>query len=238
MCTAHPVPADAYSPDADRAGRSAPAPEWVVYFVARLMLFLIRHLANFRRRQTARMPEWWVTVPEYPPGSTQELAASRRGAFGNLITTMCWLDGIGPDHKDWPYLRRTILAFGGSVRLLDGRKHPRSWWNRPEIVPGLRGDLPDHPTAASLLARRLAADSLSLEPLPEPAIAAHARAAHAGPKAHACLAHAESPSLWRLVLARAATGPPVRPGTGPPLYAGTGPPIGPPSDHDDQYRYA
>jgi hypothetical protein len=234
MCTAHPVPADAYPPDPDRAGRavSASTPEWVVYFVARLMLFLIRHLAAFRRRQTARMPSWWVTVPEYAPGSAQELAASLRGAFGNLITTMCWLDGIGPGHKDWPYLSRTIVAFGGSVRLLDGRRHPRSWWNRPEIVPGLNGDLPEHPTAASLLAQRLAADALLPVPVSGLATAPYAQAAHG------CIAHAMLPALWRQVFARAATGPPVRAGTGPPLYAGTGPPIGPPSDHDDQFCYA
>jgi hypothetical protein len=239
MCDRQPVPADAYSPDADRAGRGAcaPPPEWVVAFVARLLLFVLRHLAAFRQRGVAPTPSWWMHVPEYAPGSTQAYAAALRGPFGNLITTMCWLDGIGPGHQDWGYISRTILAFGGSLKPLDGHKHPRPWWNSREILPGMFDGLPEQPIAASPLAQRLAADALSPVPAPERAAAAHA------PADEACLASTLLPAFWRRVLARAGTGPPVRGDTGPPIRAGTDPPthacvslpIGPPANPDQQF---
>ena len=108
------APADAASPDADRAGPDAPAPlpEWVVHFVT-LLIRLILQLSLAARSRRARLPSWWHERPDLPAASAQALAASVRGEFGTAIAWMCRRRGIGPGHPDWPYLSRAIVAFGG-----------------------------------------------------------------------------------------------------------------------------
>ena len=193
----HTDTTDADSPDADRAGLTVPAtlPALLLEFLTLLIRQMLRQWLPARARL---MPSWWVTLPDCAPGSTQELAASIRGPFGHAMAHMCRYWGYGPGHQDWPYLRRSILAFGGSLKGVDGRKHPQPWHDTPEIIPGMiRADATTTPTAAALLAQRLAADLPP--PPPQPVLAAGA-----GP--------AVSPAPLRPVLARAATGPP----TGPP----------------------
>jgi hypothetical protein len=224
MCTTRTAPAEAYSPDADRAGPAAfaPPPEWLIRLLVLLIMFLIEHVRAFReRRRRPGLPSWWITRPDMAPGSTQELAASVRGSFGTAIAVMCRQWGIGPGHKDWAYVSRTILAFGGSLQGLDGRKHPQPWWETPEIVPGMiRADTDAKPTAASLLAGQIAADAQSPVPNAAPTCAKPicaepicAERAYARPVL--------SPAFWWLILAR----------------TGTGPPIGPPLDRDRQFYY-
>jgi hypothetical protein len=186
-----------------------------------LIHFLLENVPAFRRRRCARLPSWWVHRPDMAPGSTQELAASVCGPFGNAIALMCRHWGFGPGHKDWPYLSRMILAFGGSLHGVDGRKHPQPWWETPEVVPGMiRADAATKPSAASLLAAQIAADSRSPVPSAQATCAALARTA----PARAAPAHAEpavSRAFWWLVFAR----------------AGTGPPTGPPVVRDDRFRH-
>ena len=112
------APAEAYAPDADRAGPDAPAhpPEWLVRCLALLIFFLLEHLHAVRLRRSRRLPSWWQDRPDLPAGSAQAEAASIRGPFGNAIAWMCRRRGIGPGHTDWPELSRAIVAFGGSVK--------------------------------------------------------------------------------------------------------------------------
>lgn len=201
MSAPHTALADASSPDADRAGPEALLPDWVVHFLTQLILFVLQHMHAMRPRRTRTLPSWWVRRPDLTPGSIQELAASIRGAWGNEIARMCRLRGIGPEHEDWAYLSRTILAFGGSLRGLDGRKRPQPWWETPEIVPGMiRADAAASPPAASPRSPQPIAE------VPPP-----------GPKAAPELRrHLSWAALCRTGLARAGPGP----STGPPAVQG------------------
>ena len=199
MHPAHTVPAEAYSPDADRAGPATAArlPELLLEFLTLLIRSMLRQCLGAWSPRGRLLPSWWVTLPDCVPGSTQELAASIRGPIGHAMAHMCRYLGFGPEHKDWPYLSRSILAFGGSLAGVDGRKYPRPCLETHWIIPAVIGpDAPATPTAASLLAAPLAAT--------EPPLAAQPVPAGVGP--------AVSPAPVRPVLARAATGPP----TGPP----------------------
>jgi hypothetical protein len=203
------APAEAYAPDADRAGPDALAhsPDWLVRCLALLIFFVLEHLLALRPHRSVGLPSSWQDRPDLPPGSAQAMAASRRGAFGNAIVWMCRSRGIGPGHPDWPELSRAIVAFGGSVKGFRAGLPACGllWWENPNIAPGMTGETAATPAAAaiaSLLARQAAADAPPLVP--------HAVRAAAG--------HARFPASWlsescRQVFARAGTGPP----TGPPL---------------------
>ena len=111
------TPADAYSPDADRAGPDASArmPEWLVHLIALFIHFMLKRMLAAQLRRS-RLPSWWDDRPDLPAGSTQSEAASIRGPFGRSIAWMCRRRGIGPGHPDWPELSRAIVAFGGSMK--------------------------------------------------------------------------------------------------------------------------
>ena len=196
------APVHASSPDADRAGPDAPLPEWVIRLIALVIRFnLQRSLAARSRR--ARLPSWWHDRPDLPPASIQALAASIRGQFGNAIAWMCLRRGIGPGHADWPYLARTIVAFGGSLERFRAGDPPwgLQWWENPNVVPGMIGLTPETPAAtamALLLARQEVADA----PAPD-AVAAEA--------AHVPLPASWLPASWRQGFVRLGTGPPTRP---------------------------
>ncbi len=89
------APADACSPDADRAGPdvSARLPEWVVHLLALVIRFILEHSLAARSRRSP-LPSWWHDRPDLPLGSAQAAAASVRGAFGNSIAWMCLRRGI------------------------------------------------------------------------------------------------------------------------------------------------
>ena len=206
MCTRHTAPAEAHAPDPDRAGPDAPAPvpERLLQLLILLIDFLLQHVPALRRRHLARLPSWWVDVPEYQPGSTQALAASVRGAFGNAIARMCRQRGIGPGHPEWPYLSRTIVAFGGSLAGFQAGAppSPREWWESHRILPAVvAAPLP----APSPLSRLPAEDSLA------PAAGFLSPSAATVP---AEAGHAPLPASWLRPLARAGTGPPI----GPPAH--------------------
>jgi hypothetical protein len=210
------APADAYAPDADRDGTGASGllPEWLVHLMALVIRFILeRSLTTGTHR--FRLPSWWHYRPDLPPGSVQQLAASRRGAFGNAIAWMCRRRGIGPGHPEWPELARAIVAFGGSVRGFRAGLPAcgLQWWENPDIIPGMTGEITATPAAtamALLLSRPEAADA----PPPLPIVVPD----DAGP--------AVSPAPRRPVFAHAATGPP------------TGLPTGPPAKRDYQICHA
>ncbi len=203
------VPAEAYAPDADRAGTDAPAqlPEWLVHCLALMIFFLLKRLLAGRPRRPIRLTQWFHERLDLPPGSAQEEAATIRGPFGNAIAWMCRRRGIGPGHPDWPELSRAIVAFGGSVKGFRAGMPARGlqWWDDPNAMPGMTGEIAATPAAAAmaaLIARLAAADTPPAVPHVAPGEAAHAR----------------SPASWlsescRQVFARARPGPP----TGPPL---------------------
>jgi hypothetical protein len=166
MSNALSVPADACSPDANRDGTGASArlPEWLVHLVALVVRFLLECTLAGRSRRRVTLPSWWNCRPNLPSGSVQQLAASRRGHFGNAIAWMCRRRGIGPDHPDWPELRRAIIAFGGSVKGFRPGLPALGlqWWENPQILPGAIGDIAETPAAtalASLLSRQHVADA-------------------------------------------------------------------------------
>jgi hypothetical protein len=194
MSAPHTAPAEAYAPDADRAGpdSSAEVPEWLVHLLALLILFLLTHMPAVRRRHNARLRSRQVDRPEHPPGSAQAVDASVRGPFGQAIGRMSRHRGIGPEHKDWPDLSRAIEAFGSGLRGPDGSKRPRRWWEALMTVPGMiRADIAPTPATEPLLSSQPSASSPPPEPAAEPAVL---------------------PASPRRVRARASTGPP----TGPP----------------------
>ncbi|MGA3398884.1 MAG: hypothetical protein ABSC95_06665 [Acetobacteraceae bacterium] len=200
-------PAQAYAPDADRAGPEGTAhlPEWLVHCLARLILFLLEHWLADRRGRSPRLPAWWHDRPDLPLASAQAEAASVRGSFGRSIAWMCRRRGIGPGHPEWPELSRAIVAFGGSLKGFRAGAPPRGlyWWENPDLVPGMIGATAAAPTEATTalrLARGAVADTLA------PVL--NAVAAEAG---HVLVAAAWVAASWRAF---------VRPGTGPP----TGPP--------------
>jgi hypothetical protein len=213
------TPADADSPDADRAGPDASArlPEWLVQLIATLLHTMLRCMRAARWRN-ARLRAWCHERPDLEPGSGQHLAAVIRGAFGNSIAWMCLYDGIGPGHRDWPALSRAILAFGGSLRAFDPGRRGRPamgqpWWGNPYVMPGVAAPQREIPAAGALAAllERDAADGAS------------APAGAAAPVPHAAAARepepdsAPIPTSWRSPIARVAIGPP----TGPPQSWGS-----------------
>ena len=70
------APAEAYAPDADRAGPDAPArpPEWLVHWLALLIFFLLEPLNAVRLLRSGRLPVM-VAGPAGPAGG---LGAGRR----------------------------------------------------------------------------------------------------------------------------------------------------------------
>ena len=136
------APAEAYAPDADRAGPDASAqlPEWLVHLPRPADPLPAR--AHARRSPAPLLPAaspGGTDRPDLPAGSTQAEAASIRGPFGNAIAWMCRRHGIGPGHKDWPELSRAIVAFGGSLKGFRAGAPAcgLQWWENPNVVPGM-----------------------------------------------------------------------------------------------------
>ncbi len=204
------APAEAYLPDADRAGPDAPEdlPEWLVHCLALLILFLLESLLAVCPRGSSRLASWWQDRPDLPPGSAQAEAASIRGPFGTTIASMCRRHGIGPGHADWPELSRAIVAFGGSLEGFRAGAPPcgLQWWDNPNIVPGMS---PGFGAPAAATASLWQLQAVANAPPPAP----HAMRAEA--------AHARLPASWltasaRHIFARAGPGP----STGPPRCPG------------------
>ncbi len=206
------TPADACSPDADRAcpDASAPPPEWLVHLLALVIRFILGRMLAGRSR-CSPLPSWVHERPDLPLASTQAEAASLRGPFGRSIAWMCRRRGIGPGHPDWPYLSRTIVAFGGSVKGARPGLPALGllWWENPNVTPGCIGETRATLAAtamASLLSRLAAAAAPT--PAPKNIVRSDAEPALL-------------PAFRRRVSARAATGPPTgRPAiTGPPALS-------------------
>jgi hypothetical protein len=140
MRTPTTAPADAYAPDADRAGIDAPAqpPEWLVRALALLLFFLQEPINAVRMLRFGRLTPWWHDRPDLPAGSAQAYFASVRGNFGTSIRWMCIRHGIGPGHKDWPEVSRAIVAYGGSLDGFWAGAPPKGlkWWEIPGVIPG------------------------------------------------------------------------------------------------------
>ena len=166
MSNALSVPADACSPDPNRDGTGASArlPEWLVRVITLIIGFILERTLTGRSRRDVRLPSWWHYRPDLPSGSVQQLAASRRGHFGNAIAWMCLRRGIGPGHPNWPELRGAIITFGGSVKGFRAGRPALGlqWWENPQIMPGAIGAIAETPAAAtlaSLVSRQQVADT-------------------------------------------------------------------------------
>jgi len=202
------MPADAYSPDADRAGPDASLrlPERFVRFLLLLVFPVREHWLAICHHRTGPLPEWWNYRSDLPPGSVQQYAAWRRGEFGTAIAWMC-RRGIGPEHKDWPQIRCAIIAFGGSVKGFRPGLPAcgLQWWENPHVLPGAIGAIVETLAAeamALLLSRRIVATPQLPIPVSQAGSAGHTHAVLAAPP--------------RKMFAHAATGPPI----GPPHVGG------------------
>ena len=200
-------PAEAYTPDADRAGSDGHecVPEWVVHFLALLILFLLEHVEALSLRRSLGLPSRWQDLPS---GSPQVEAASVRSSLGTAIAWMCRRHGIGPGHPEWPEMSRAIMAFGGTLAgyRTDAPPCMLQWWTNPNTVPGVvPGFGAPAAGAASLLQLQAVANAAAPAPNVMQGTGAHAR----------------SPASWvsvagRHVFARAGPGP----STGPPRCPG------------------
>jgi len=206
------VPAEAYLPDADRAGPDARAQlsEWLARYLALLIFFLTQPVDAVRLLRSGRLAPWWHDRPDLPAGSAQAYFASVRGAFGNSIRWMCLRHGIGPGHPEWPELSRAIVAFGSSLEGFRAGAPPCGllWWENPGVIPGMvlvPGFGAFAAAPASLLEQQAVANALPPAPSATQAAAAHAR-----------LPASWLPASVRQFLARAGPGPP----TGPPGCSG------------------
>src|SRR3984957_12485510 len=163
-------PAQAYAPDADRAGPEGTAqmPEWLLPLITRLILFMLEHYLAGRLRRGHRRPPWWLDQSrrDLPPGSAQAEAAVERGPFGRSIAWMCRCRGIGPGHADWPELSRAIVAFGGSLKGFRAGAPALGllWWQTPNLGPGMVGETAAARSADAIalrLARQVGAATLA-----------------------------------------------------------------------------
>jgi hypothetical protein len=174
-----------------------------------LIFFLQRPWSAIRMYRAGWLaPSWWDDRPDLPLASAEAYFASVRGAFGNSIRWRCLRYGIGPGHKDWPYLSRTIVAFGGSLEGFRAGAPPTGlhWWENPGVIPGLVIDSSEPSAATVALLKQLAGANV-------PPSASH--------EMHAEAAHARLPAAWlaasrQYVFARAGPHPP----TGPPHCPG------------------
>ena len=216
MHASQPIPAGAFATDANRHGEAVSAPpEWLAYLLARLIHLMLRTMRVLRPRSLSYLPDWMLERPDLPASSALALAASVRGEFGTAIAWMCMRRGIGPGHRHWPYLAHSIVAFGGSLQGVDGRRYPMQWWESHWASPAVVRPDPAPPSATALLLER---EAIALAPLSEwqaaPASAARAPAPAPLPAA-TLLRPASPPPSWLRPWARDGTGPP----TGPPCIA-------------------
>lgn len=154
----HTAPAEACSPDPDRAGADASRrlPERLVHMLALLIHFLRCHFPHDR---AAQLPVWWHGQPILSLASAPALAASVRGAFGNHIAWTCRRRSIGPRNPDWLKLSRAIVVSGRRVKGFRASLPACGiqWRANPAIVPGMIGMAKATPAAnasASVAAAR------------------------------------------------------------------------------------
>ena len=155
------APVYAWSPDADRVGPGAPAHlmHRIVRFLV-LVAFLVReHWRAISQYCAGKLASWWYCRSDLPPGSLQQRAAPKCGAFGNAIDWTRRRRGIGARHSNRPMLSRAIVAYSRSIEGfrpgLPSYGLPR--FETPNIVPGMIGETVAPPSAtamASLLSRR------------------------------------------------------------------------------------
>jgi len=117
-------PADAYAPDANRAGPDSserllhrmPLLYGLVRFLV-LVAFLVReYWLAIRQYRSGTRPSSWHDQSDLPPGSPQQPAAPIRGAFGNTIGWTYRRRNIAPPQKDWLQPFRAIAAFGRNLK--------------------------------------------------------------------------------------------------------------------------
>ncbi|HEY1931107.1 MAG TPA: hypothetical protein VGG99_03770 [Acetobacteraceae bacterium] len=194
----HTAPAEASSPDPDRADPDSPdlMPAWLAHLIALVIVFLLEQFLAARQRRVRRAASKLVDWPALPRDSAQPPAAAMHSQSDHATARPRRGRDAAPDPAD---LSRTRTALLEKLRQSDVDPAVLSQLEALGIMPGPIGtDAAATPTA----------------PAPSPLCGANIRRA---PRefAHAAPRHAVSPAPWGQNFARRGTGPP----TGPPAVS-------------------
>jgi hypothetical protein len=195
MSDQHTAPAEAYSPDPDRAEPDSPdlIPEWLAYLIALVIVFLIEQFQAARQRHARRSASHPVGRTALPRDSTAAPATAICNRSDDATARTRRGPGVALDCSE---LSRTRAALLEKLRQSDVDPAVLSQLEALGIVPG-----PIGPDTASTL------DAPVLSPPHAAKICRDAREfAHPAPR------HAVSPAPWGQNFVRRGTGPP----TGPP----------------------
>ena len=114
--------AEAYSPDANRAGQDASArlPERLAHLLRLLVLCVVDCMLAVRPGRARLAPARVHDRPDLPPGSAPALAASPLGSVGTAIAWTCRRFGMLRGHPDWPEVSRApvVVLYRGVPRQL------------------------------------------------------------------------------------------------------------------------
>jgi hypothetical protein len=194
----HTAPAEAYSPDPDRADPDSPdlMPEWLAYLIALVIVFLLEQWGAMRQRYVRRPAPRSVGRPAPPRDSAEPPATPTHSQPEHMTARTRRSRGVAPECTDLSSMRAALLE---KLRQSDVDPAVLSQLETLGIAPTLIG--PD--TAATPTA-----------PVPSPLRGTNIRRA---PRkfAHAAPRHAVSPARWGQNFARRGTGPP----TGPPAVS-------------------
>jgi hypothetical protein len=107
----HTAPAEAYSPDPDRADPDSPdlMPEWLAYLIALVILFLIEQFQALRQRHPRRLASRPVGRPALPKDSAQPPATASRSQSENATARTRRSRDAAPECPDLSHARTALL---------------------------------------------------------------------------------------------------------------------------------
>jgi hypothetical protein len=193
------APAEAYSPDPDRAGPDSPdlIPEWLAYLIALVIVFLLEQFQAMRQHHLRRPASRPVARPALPRDSAQSPAAATRSQPDHVTTRTRRGHNAAPECRDLSDVRTALLE---KLRQSDVDPSVLSQLEALGIVPSPIGSdttaTPNAPVLAPLCVANIRRTARRFAP--------------ASPR------HAVSTAPRRQMFARPGTGPP----TGPPAVWG------------------
>jgi hypothetical protein len=188
------APAEAYSPDPDRADPDSPdlMPEWLAYLIALVIVFLLEQFQAMRQHHARRLASKPVARPAPPRDSAAAPTAAIRSQPDHATARTRRGRDAAPEYPDLAHTRAALLE---KLRQSDVDPAVLSQLEALGIVPAVIGlDTPAAPVLSPLCMTNIRRAARRFAP---------ARAQHR-----------VSPTPWRQI-ARPGTGPP----TGPPAVS-------------------